>query len=111
MDDAIAYLWRHHRPGINQKLGACRAREMLLRNWVETVAVGTGSHPQDRLHAAVFFRRPRQESRIIRQQFPQTFDVVVMDATASFGYGPLKSPAQALLYFSNEILPAGKTIF
>ena len=29
---------------------------------------------------------------VIRQQLPQTFDVIVMDAAAGFGYGPLECP-------------------
>ena len=41
----------------------------------------------------------------------QTFDVVVVDAAAGLRYGPLESLAQALLYFFNQVLPAGKSIF
>src|SRR5207249_10603839 len=35
----------------------------------------------------------------------------VMDAAAGLGHGPLESPAEALLYFFNQVLPAWKPIF
>src|SRR5439155_27088296 len=34
-----------------------------------------------------------------------------MDAAAGLGHGPLESPAEALLYFFNQVLPAWKPIF
>jgi len=34
-----------------------------------------------------------------------------MDDAAGFGDGPLEASAETLLYFFNQILPAGKPIF
>ena len=76
---------------------------------VAAVAEGTGSHPEQ--PAVVFIRPPGQQRRVFRQQLPQTFDVVVMDDAAGFGYGPLESSAEALFYFFNQVLPAWKPIF
>jgi len=45
-------------PASSSELGACRAREVLLANWVEAIAVGTGSHPEQ--PAVVFIRLPEQ---------------------------------------------------
>ncbi len=82
---------------------------MLLANWVEAIAVGTGSHPEQ--PTVVFIRLPGQQGRIFRQQLPQTFDVVVMNDAAGFRYRPLESLTQALFYFFDKVLPAGKSIF
>jgi len=57
-DEAIAYRRRDDGAGIEQQLGTCRAREVLLPEWVEAVAVGIGSHSQQ--PAVVFIRSPRQ---------------------------------------------------
>src|SRR6188768_1472213 len=43
-DDSIAYRRRNERAGIKQKFGTCRARKVLLANWVEAIAVRPGSH-------------------------------------------------------------------
>src|SRR6266496_193677 len=108
-DEAIAYRLRDDCAGVDQELGTCRAREYLLSGRVKAVAVGLGSHPEQ--PAVIFVRSPRQQGRILRQQLPQTFDVIVMDAAADLGHGPLESPAQALVYFSHQVLPAWKPIF
>jgi hypothetical protein len=108
-DDANPYRRRDHRTGIEQKLGACLAREMLLADRVEAVAEGTGSHPEQ--PAIVFIRLPRQQRRVFRQELPQRFDVIVMDDASGFGYGPLEPSAKALFYFFNQVLPAWKPIF
>ena len=57
-DEAIAYRRRDDCAGIDQELGTCRAREVLLPERVEAVAEGTGSHPEQ--PAVVFIRPPRQ---------------------------------------------------
>ncbi len=74
------------------------------RNWVEAVAVGTGSHPEQ--PAVVFIRLPGQQGRVFRQQLPQSFDVVVMNDAAGFGYGPLESLTEALFDFFDKVLRA-----
>src|SRR5262245_30442106 len=45
-DEAIAYRRRDDCAGIDQKLGTCRARELLLPGRVEAVAVRFRSHPE-----------------------------------------------------------------
>ena len=108
-DEAFAYRRRDDCAGIEQKLGTCLAREVLLADRVDAVAEGTGSHPEQ--PAVVFIRLPRQQRRVFRQQLPQTFDVIVMDDSSGFGYGPLEPSAEALFYFFNQVLPAWKPIF
>src|SRR5205823_3088146 len=105
IDEAIAYRRRYDCAGIEQELRAFPAREVLLAERVEAVAEGTGSHSEQ--PAVVFIapigpRRvprsppPRQQRGVFHQQLPQTFDVIVMDDAAGFGYGPLESSAEAL---------------
>jgi len=106
LDNASAYRRRNHRTGIEQKLGACLAREMRLADRVEAVAERTGSHPEQ--PAIVFIRLPRQQRRVFRQELPQRFDVMVMDDASGFGDGPLEPSAKALFYFRNQLLPAWK---
>src|SRR5579872_2302310 len=107
--EAIADRRRDDCAGIEQNFGACRAREVLLANRVEAVAVGSGSHPEQ--PAVIFIGFPSQQRRIFRQELPQTFDVTVMDDASGFGYGPLQSSAEALFYFLDQVLPARKAIF
>jgi hypothetical protein len=108
-DEAIAYPRRDKCAGIEQKLGACLAREMLLADRIEAVAEGTGSHPEK--PAVAFIRPPRRQRGVFRQELPQSFDIIVMDDASSFGYGPIKSSVEALFYFVNQVLPAWKPIF
>src|SRR5207253_312629 len=109
IDEAIAYRRRDDCAGIEQELGTFPAREVLLADRVEAVAEGTGSHSEE--PAAFFVRPPRQQRRVCRQELPQTFDVIVMDDAAGFGYRPLESSAEALFYFFKQVLPAWKPIF
>src|SRR5262249_49281800 len=59
MEEAIAYRRRNDCAGIEQELGTCLAREVLLAECVAAVAEGAGSHPEQ--PAVVFIRavRPR----------------------------------------------------
>jgi len=82
---------------------------VLLPERIAAVAVRLGSHPEQ--PCIFFIRPPRQQRRVFRQELPQTFDVIVMDDPAGFGYGPLESSADALFYFFNQVLPAWKPIF
>src|SRR5262249_8262355 len=109
IDEAIAYRQRDDCAGIEQELGTCLARVVLLAERVETVAEGTGSHSEQ--PAVVFIGLPRQQSRVFGQQLSQALDVIVMDDAAGFGCGPPESSAEALFYFSNQVLPARKPIF
>ena len=108
-DEVIAYRRHDDCAGIDQELGTCLAREVLLPDRVAAVAEGIRSHPEQ--PAVVFIRPPRQQRRVFCQELPQTFDVIFMDDAAGFGYGPLESSAEALFYFFNQALPAWKPIF
>src|SRR5262249_55923404 len=108
-DETVAYRRRDDCAGIEQELGTGCAREVLFADWVEAVAVGSGRHPEQ--PAVVFIRPPRQQRREFNQQLFETFDVIVMDAMASFGYRPLESLSQSLLYFFDQVQPAWKSIF
>src|SRR6266496_2378023 len=105
----MAHRRRDDRAGIEEELGTCLACEVLLADRVETVAERTGSHSEE--PRVVFIRLPRQQRRVFRQKLPQTFDVIVMDDPAGFGYRPFESSAKALFYFFKQVLPARKSIF
>src|SRR5262249_50863559 len=120
LDKTIADRRRNNCAGIEQEFGTCKASEVLLAERVEAVAEGTGSHSQEPL--VVFTstvglwrvpgcRLPGQQLRVFRQQLPQTFDVIIMNAASGFGYRPLESTAKPSLYFFNQVLPAWKPIF
>src|SRR5262245_49202276 len=106
MDEPFAYRLRDDCAGIEQEFGTCQARKVFLSERVAAVAVGTGSDPQQ--SAIVFICLPRQQRRVFRQQLTQSIDVIVMNDAAGFGYGPLKSAAEAFFYFSNQVFPARK---
>src|SRR5262245_2008403 len=108
-DERLAHTRGDDCAGIEQELGTCLAREVLLPERVAAVAEGTGSHPEQ--PAVVLIRPPRQQRRVFGQELPQTFDVIVMDAASGLGYGPLESPAQTLLDLLDEVLPAWKPVF
>src|SRR5258708_3982153 len=108
MDEAFAYRRRDNRASIEQEFGTCEAREVLLSERVAAVAEGTGSHSEEPpvvFITPVGLRRvprsppPRQQRREFREELTQTFDVIVMDDAASFGYRPLKPSPEPFFHF------------
>jgi hypothetical protein len=105
IDEAIADRRRDDCARIEQEFGTFQAGEVLRADRVEAVTEGTGRHSEEPpvvFTVPVSVRRvprsprPRQQRRVFRQELPQTFDVIVMDDAAGFGYGPLESSAEAL---------------
>src|SRR5262245_45842982 len=97
--EVVTYRRRDECAGIDQELGTRRAREALLAERVEAVAVGIGSHPDQ--PAVVFIRPPRQQRGVIRQELTQSCGIIVMDDAAGLGDGPLESSAASLFDFVN----------
>src|SRR5579862_6095849 len=108
-DDVIAYRRRDNCPRIKQDLGTCRAREMFLAERIAAVAIGPGGHTEQ--PAVVLILPPRQQRRVFRQELPQSFDIIVVDDAAGFGYRPFESLAEPLFYLFKQVLPAWKPIF
>ena len=97
---------RAHGRRVQEELDASRPRELPLARGVEAVAVR--DRRQREQPAAL--ELPVQQRRILREQPPQRFDVIIVDGALGLRGGPGESVAGTPSDFTGEILPSGVAV-
>src|SRR6266850_6694618 len=85
----LTHGWHHNCAGIDQRLCAVDAREVLFVGRVEAIAIGAGRDSQQSVLGPFnLATMPGKQCWILSQQLLQTFDIVVMNDVSRLGHCP-----------------------